>query len=177
MNYFVNEYRNTDEVIAECITAQIRKRSVVLYIAIGYFILCALYFLSMHIYFVGSILYGWSYQELVTIILPPLLIWVCIRRKNRAIRTHQERIKVVYQDEAPVYRIEISEDIHATGPKNERTISFSDVMKLIETKNLMILMIRGNLTITLDKRGFIQGDADACRQYLKEKMVPHGWMR
>ena len=101
--------------------------------------------------------------------MPPLLICVCIRRKNKAIRTHQERIKVVYQDEAPVYRIEIGKDIHATSPKSERTISFPDVMKMIETKNLMILMIRGNLTITLDKRGFIQGDADTCRQYLKEK--------
>ena len=65
MNHFVNEYRDTDEVIAECVTAQIRKRFMVLYIAIGYFVLCALYFLWMHIYFVGSILYGWSYQEWV----------------------------------------------------------------------------------------------------------------
>lgn len=170
MNSFVNEYRNTDEIIAECVTAQVRRRSVILYIGIGYFIVCALFLLSMRINFGVSIFYGWSPQELVTIIMPPLLIWLCIRRKNRAIRMQQERIKVLFKDAAPVYRIEIGEDIHAASPESERNISFSDVMKLIETENLIILMIRGNLTITLDKRGFIQGDADTCRQYLKEKM-------
>lgn len=170
MNYFVNEYRNTDEIIAECITAQVRRRSVILYIGIGYFILWALFLLSMRINFGVSIFYGWSSQELVAVIMPPLLIWLCMRRKNRAIRMQQERVRVVYKDAIPVYRIEIGEDIHATSPESERNISFSDVRKLIETENLMIMMIRGNLTVTLDKRGFTQGDADTCRQYLKEKI-------
>ena len=175
MNYFVNEYRNTDEVIAECVTAQVHRRSVVLYIAIGYCTLWGLYMIAFDIYFGAFSIYNvLSSYELTTIIVTVLLVWLCIRRKNRAIRMQQERIRVFYKDAIPVYRIEIGEDIHMTTLGSERNISFSDVMKLIETKNLMILLVRGNLEVTLDKRGFVQGDADECRQYLKEKIRQYG---
>ena len=171
MNYFVNEYRNSDEIIAECVTAQVHRRSIVLYIAIGCYALWTLYMIAMDIYFGAFSIYNvLSSYEFMTIILTALLIWLCIRRKNRAIRMQQERIKVFFKDEIPFYHIEIGEDIHITTLGSERNISFSDVMKLIETKNLMILLVRGNLEATLDKRGFVQGDADECRQYLKEKI-------
>lgn len=175
MDYFVNEYRNTDEIIAECVTAQVRRRSVVLYIAIGCYILWTLYMIAMDIYFGAFSIYTvLSYYKLMTIILTVLLIWLCIRRKNRAVRMQQERIRVFYKDTIPVYRIEIGEDIHMTTLGSEKNISFSDVMKLIETKNLMILMVRGNLSVTLVKNGFIQGDAEGCKAYLKEKISQYG---
>lgn len=171
MDYFVNEYRNTDEIIAECVAAQVRRRSVVLYIAIGCYILWTLYMIAMDIYFGAFSIYTvFSYYKLMTIMLTVLLIWLCIRRKNRAVRIQQERIRVFYKDTIPVYRIEIGEDIHMTTLGSEKNISFSDVMKLIETKNLMILMVRGNLSVTLDKNGFKQGDAERCKEYLKEKI-------
>lgn len=178
MNYFVNEYQNTDEIIAEGITAQVRRRSVVLYIAIGCYTLWTLYMIAMDIYFGAFSIYTvLSSYELMTIILTALLIWICIRREKRAVRIQQERIRVFFKDAIPVYRIEIGEDIHMTTSGSERNLSFSDVMKLIETKNLMILLVRGNLAVTLDKRGFVQGDADACRQYLKEKIGQYGGKR
>lgn len=171
MNYFVNEYRNTNEIISECVTAQVHRRSIVLYVAIGCYALWALYMIAMDIYFGAFSIYTLlSSYELMVIILTALLIWLCIRRKNRAVRTQQERIRVFFKDEIPVYRIEIGEDIHMTTLGSERSISFSDVRKMIETKNLMILLVRGNLAVTLDKRGFVLGDADECRQYLKEKI-------
>lgn len=178
MNYFVNEYRNTDETIAECVTAQVRRRSVVLYIAIGYNILWALYMIAMDIYFGAFSIYTvLSSYELTTITVTALLIWLCIRREKRAVRMQQERSRVFFKDAIPVYRIEIGEDIHMTTLGSERNLSFSDVRKLIETKNLMILLVRGNLAVSLDKRGFVQGDTDECRQYLKEKIRQYGGKR
>lgn len=131
--------------------------------------------IAMDIYFGAFSIYTvLSSYELMTIILTALLIWLCVRREKRAVRMQQERIRVFFKDTIPVYRIEIGEDIHITTLGSERNISFSDVMKLIETKNLMILLVRGNMAVTLDKRGFVQGDTDACRQYLKEKISRYG---
>lgn len=174
MNYFVNEYQYTDEIISECTTAQVRRRSVVLYIAIALFILYAFLLIILPYIYIGEFIYmGLSYDEMMAILIPVMLIWLCIRRRKRAIKMSQERIRVLFKDTIPVYRIEIGEDIHATSSRSESNISFSDVVKMFETENLIILMIRGNLTIILDKRGFIQGDADGCKQYLKERISPY----
>lgn len=175
MNYFVNEYQYTDEIISECITAQVRRRSIVLYIATAFFILYAFLLILLPCIYVGAFIFnGLSSEELMVILLPMMLIWLCVRRKNRAIKLSQERIRVLFKNTVPIYRIEIGEDIHMSSSRSESNISFSDVVKMIETENLIILMIRGNLTTILDKRGFKQGEADACKRYLRERISPYG---
>lgn len=48
--------------------------------------------------------------------------------------------------------------------------AFSDIEDFIETKNLIVLLLKGSLTVALSKNGFKEGSAEECIAFLKENI-------
>lgn len=159
MESFINEYEYTFDVICEGITAYWHKKY---NIKRGYLLSGILFFLLLLV-----CLYEKRWIFLALELLPLLLILFFHNKVKIAIKLEQERMNVIFPDSAPIFRVEIGEDICMVTPKAETRVQFSDIEDIIETKNLIILMVKGTMTVTLDKRGFKQGNADECTKYIK----------
>ena len=158
MALFVNEYEYTTDIISESIAAWWGKKYRNGYISMG---ICTLLALGLFLLIKDSV-------YLLLGLLCMLLIVLFKVKEKRAIKLQQERFKVLYKDAIPITRVEISEDIYTSTNERESRISFSDVENVVETKNLIVLFVKGSMTVTLDKQGFISGNADECMNYLKE---------
>lgn len=158
MALFVNEYEYTTDIISESIAAWWGKKFRNGYISMGICILISL----------GLFLLRKRLIYLLLGLLSILLIVLFKVKEKRSVKLEQERMKVLYKDAVPIIRVEISEDIYTSTNKRESRISFSDVENVVETKNLIVLFIKGSMTVALDKKGFISGNADECMDYLKK---------
>lgn len=158
MVLFVNEYEYTTDIISESMAAWWGKKFRNGYISMGICILITL----------GLFLLRKRIIYLLLGLLCVLLIVLFKVKEKRSVKLEQERRAVLYKDTVPTIRIEIGEDIHVLTDKKENLISFSDVENVVETKNLIVLFVKGSMTVTLDKQGFISGNADECMNYLKE---------
>lgn len=160
MELFVNEYKHTTDIISESMAVWWGRRFRYGYIGMG---ICILLISGLSL----------LKMQLAYLLLGLLLILVIVLfkvKEKRAVKLEQERLEVIYKDVVPSIRVEISEDIHVSTDKRESRVSFSDVENVVETKNLIILFIKGSMTVALNKKGFISGNADECINYLKEHM-------
>lgn len=158
MEFFVNEYKHTTDIISESMAVWWGRKFRNGYISMG---ICVLLIL-------GLSLLRMQLAYLLLGLLPILVIVLFKVKERRAVKLEQERMEVIYKDAVPFIRVEISQDIHVLSDKRESRVSFSDVENVVETKNLIILFIKGSMTVALDKKGFISGNADECMNYLKE---------
>ena len=158
MKLFVNEYKYTTDIISESMAVFWMRYFRNGYISMGIFILLIL---SLALF----------RMQLIYLLLEPLPILMIVLfkvKEKRSVKLEQERMKVIYKDVVPSIRVEISEDIHLLSDERESCVSFSDVKDMVETNHLIVLFIRGSMTVALDKKGFISGTADECIDYLKE---------
>lgn len=160
MKSFINEYEYAFDMISEGITACWYKKY---NIKRGYLLAGVLFLLLILV-----CLYEKRWEFLALELLPLLLILLFHNKVKAAVKLEQERMKVIFPDCAPILRVEIGEDICMVTPKAETHVQFSDMENIIETKNLIILMVKGMMTVTLDKRGFKQGNVEECMAYLNE---------
>lgn len=158
MKLFVNEYKYTTDIISESMAVFWMRYFRNGYISMGIFIL-SIFILS---------LFSMQLTYLLLEPLPILMIVLFKVKEKQSVKLEQERMKVIYKDVVPSIRVEISEDIHLLSDKRESCVSFSDVEDMVETNHLIVLFIRGSMTVALDKKGFISGNADECIDYLKE---------
>lgn len=156
--YFINEYQYTPEILSEGMEAWWRKKFKKGYIDMT--VLLILIALSSFI--------TWKLWLLTLEILPLSFMVLFQKKKKNAVKNEQERLKVLFKDTVPVFRVEIGEEIRMTTFNGERHVSFADIEGFMETDNLFLLFLKGNMAISLDKRCFLQGDEEGCRKYLKE---------
>lgn len=162
MNYFMNEHQYTADVIAESVIAWRRKKFIIGYMCIPVMVIFVL---------LCSIVSGHFIPKILALEVVPLFLSVqYIRAEKTSVKAERERIEVFFGSTAPVYRVEIGEDVRMISTRNDSHVSFSDVENMVETKNLIVLMIKGSMTVPLHKNGFLEGNADECKRYLKEKI-------
>lgn len=160
MSYFVNEYQYTADIIAESNIAWRRRKHIIGYICIPVMVLFIL---------LCSIVAGHFIPKILALEVVPLFLSVqYIRAEKISVKTERERIEVLFGSTAPVLRVEIGEDVRMISSRNDSHVSFSDVENMVETKNLIVLMIKGSITVSLHKNGFRQGNVNECKRYLKE---------
>ena len=157
MALFVNEYEYTTDIISESMAAWWGKKFRNGYISMGICILITL----------GLFLLRKRIIYLLLGLLCVLLIVLFKVKEKRSVKLEQERMAVLYKDTVPTIRVEISEDIYVSSDKRESRVSFSDIENVVETKNLIVLFIKGSMAVALDKKGFISVTADECMDYLK----------
>lgn len=147
MQHFVNEYEYTPDILQESIGAwwdykyKDGYRSM-----LAVFILIAVLSVVMKrpVFLVAE--------------LAPLFVVVLFRfKKKKSIQIEQERIDILFRGTDLFCRVEVGEDISFTSLNGNRRIQFSDVENYIETRNLIVLLVKGSMTISLDKKGFREG--------------------
>ena len=66
--------------------------------------------------------------------------------------------------------IEIGQDILYRIEDKEKHLSLSDIKKVLETPDMIVICLRGNLILPAKKTGFIQGDEEHCVKYLRSQI-------
>ena len=66
--------------------------------------------------------------------------------------------------------IEIGQDILYRIEDKEKCLSLSEIKKVLETPDMIVICLRGNLILPVKKTGFIQGDAEHCIKYLRSQI-------
>lgn len=155
---FVNEYEYNRKIVEESLRSWWNKKFKNNYVIIGMviIILIILFLMTFNIHWL-----------LLTIILflPILLVEL---KKRIAIKTELDRLSVVYKEKIPVIKVIIDKDIKLITSNSEKSIEFSSIESFTETKNLIVLMIKGSMTVPLSKKGFIEGTYEDFLTYLKE---------
>lgn len=103
--------------------------------------------------------------------MPALLLLLIRIKVARAIKVEKERYQVNYRNSAPLLHIEIGQDILYKVAGKESKLSLSDMEKVLETPNMIVICFRGNLILPVKKTGFIQGDVDHCLRYLRNQVI------
>ena len=161
MNFFVNEFQYTPEFINESVGAWWKRRFKRGYISM---IVCILLIISVAL-LMRQPLY-------LCLEILPILVMMIMRQKTKlAVKLEKDRLEVVCKDTPMLCHVEIGEDILMSSSQSERHVSFSDVEDLFETNNMIVIMLKGSMTVPLAKSGFKAGDAENCLNYLKERCL------
>lgn len=89
-------------------------------------------------------------------------------KKNIAIKTELERMKVIYKDKPLNIKITLDDNICMLADGNKRSVEFSSIETFVETKNLIVLFIKGSMTIAFSKEGFTEGNYEEFLLYIKQ---------
>lgn len=158
--FFISEFQYTEECIPEYLKRWWNEKLIISYI------LTALVFL----YFLAMLIIRRNFIYLFLEFLPALLLLLIRIKVARAVKVEKERYQVNYGNSAPLMHIEIGQDILHRVEGKESKLSLADVKKVLETSNMIVICLRGNLVLPVKKTGFIQGDADHCLRYLRNQI-------
>lgn len=111
-----------------------------------------------------------SILDLILLVVLIALIIIYAIKRRQIIKIERERLKVLYKDDYPIIRIELTDEIHMASPTSERMIAYSDIKKVVQSKHFIVLVIKGEMTVGLSKDGFEEGTAKECLDLLKQKM-------
>lgn len=160
MQHFVNEYEYTRDLIEESVGAWWACK----YKA-GY--------RSMSVQIILLVLLAIVMKRPVLLLLElaPLFVLVLFKvRKKQSIQLERERIEILYRNLTALFHIEVGEDLSCTTPNGNSRVQFSDVEDYVETKNLIVLFLKGNMTLAIDKKGFKEGTNEDFLSLLKDKV-------
>lgn len=147
MQHFVNEYEYTSDVVKESVGAWWDCK-----LKAGYRAMLAVFIL------IAALSIAMRQPVVLLAELAPLFITVLFQlKKKKAVQMEQERVNILFRGSSLSYHVEVGEDISVTSSKGNHRISFSDVESYIETKNLIVLFLKGSMTLALDKKGFREG--------------------
>lgn len=108
---------------------------------------------------------------IVNVAAPVFLVGVLIAKLEKVIRLNRQRMQVMYGKSDCECMVELKDLIlMTTENKNQREISYQHILKHIETKNLIILILEGRMFIPLDKNGFIEGDVESFMKFIDGKI-------
>ncbi len=160
MQHFVNEYEYTQDILKESIGSwwdwkfRDRFRSMLI---ISVLIAVLVIVIKQPLFLLAEL-------------VPLFLIILFKFKKRNSIQIEWERIDILFRGKGLSYRVEIGEDISFTSAKGSNHVQFSDVENYIETKNLIVLFLKGSMTLALDKNGFKEGTKEDFMSLLAERI-------
>ncbi len=160
MQHFVNEYEYTPEILEESVGAwwDCKFRS-------GYRSMLVV------IVLIAVLSIVMKQPVLLLVELAPLFVIALFGlKKKKAIQIEKERVDILFRSSPLSYRVEVGEDISAVSSKGNSRIQFSDVENYVETKNLIILFVKGSMTLAFDKKGFREGTKESFMSLLADKI-------
>ena len=163
----VNQYINTKEIVKEYQKAwwsnRYKKEIIIMHIVL----LIGLFMLITQI-----VKKDIKIMSLVAFIaLPAMYFAMYFYKKKRAFKIEEERFEKAYKDvKNREIKIRFDNVIKVTTNKNTSEVSYNRIKKYIETKNLIVLLLDGDMTIALQKDSFINGTEEECKKILDEKL-------
>lgn len=105
------------------------------------------------------------------IALPILYFVMYFYKKQKAFKLETKRFEKTYKDvKNREIKIRFDDVVKVTTNKNETQVSYDKIKKYIETKNLIVLLVEGDMTIALKKDSFVNGTKEECKKVLDEKL-------
>jgi len=102
---------------------------------------------------------------------PLLIIFTLILKFLNLIRVERQKAQVINRGKTPTMSYEIEDQIVAynlsTGGRNY--YEYEQISKVVESEHLLVILIKGNLTVVLDKNGFTQGSWEECQGFILQK--------
>lgn len=113
-----------------------------------------------------------NYLTYLLLILPFLVVLVLALRVHNEIKTEYIRMCELNHGKNQVLIHKLSDQITCYNPTTEgtHTIEYSQIIKVIDTKNLIILLVKGNLIIPLKKNGFREGTWNDAKGFILKKV-------
>lgn len=165
---FKNEITLTKDIVKEYQTAfWIKRKGAGLYMIF----LAVIFIVGIITAITGILDNKMNYYTYLFIGVPVFCILIITLRIHNDIRTEYQRLYELNHGEYQVLVYEISDQIIKYNPstKGSSTINFSQIVKVFDTKNLIILLMRGNMIIPIKKDGFTLGSYDDCKTYIIQK--------
>ena len=105
------------------------------------------------------------------VFVPIVFLLAMIEKEKKGIKVESERMSIMYGKTEVETIVELYDNIKMiTESKNEREISYDHIITYKETKNLIVIILKGRMLIPLSKDGFIDGDVESCKKLLNSKI-------
>lgn len=160
MNHFVNEYEFTEDISEEAIGSFMRDKA-----GMDYKI-CLVFMLFSLVFAVVARDIIFLFLALALVLVSLLIIGLIKLTTYRTVKVEKDRKKVLYPDGNPTFRIEIDKGIHIKNGIKENNVAFSNIEKILDTRNLIVIILKGSLNIALSKTGFLEGSPEECLSYM-----------
>lgn len=103
--------------------------------------------------------------------LPLMYFLMYFYKKQRSFKIEAKKFEKTYKGvKNREIKIRFDDVIKVTTNKNTSEVSYNKIKKYIETKNLIVLLVEGDLTIALKKDSFVNGTEEECKKILNEKI-------
>ena len=165
---FENSYTSTKEQAKEFYRYFFFRRPILI---IDYILLAAILIFGLLQFIMPDLFFESVYTELY-IFVPVVAFAVMLFKYNQTVRVSHSRELALnhgrdmeHLDKVTAEGIEVQNI--ATGSVTH--VSFDQITKKIETKNLYLLMMKPQLAIIFRKDGFTVGTLDGFRSFIKEK--------
>jgi len=155
---FVNQYEYNSDFVKEAINAwwNNKFKKLIIIMIILMIILVILSLITM------------KFSMLLISLLCLLPIILLNLKKKVAIKTELERMSVIYKGEPLIIKVIFDESICTSTSQGERIIELISIESFVETRHLIVLMIKGSMTIAFSKSGFSEGTSEEFLQHLKQ---------
>lgn len=156
MDHFQIHYKYAREVASEALAVWWLHK---FRLMIGAFLAGAAVFLILGLFFRHPI---WIF---------PAVICVCgagsfLVREKMAVNAEMRAIKSLYHIEQPSVHVDLAEKIVVKVSNMTKQHEWNETEGYLETKRMIVLMLKGNRTVALPKNGFVRGTPEACLEFL-----------
>ncbi len=148
----INRYLLTDEVIRKYTRINCRK----------YIISNLIVDIIFMIWCINRYLYYNSKIFLYLIGVFAIMVFLIFFRVNKTIKLEIERMRIRYGDEPQYMNIEINDQINIAVKENTMNIPFDKVIKHFQTKEFVMVKVKGKMVVILKKDSFVQGSYEEC---------------
>ncbi|MFI3307555.1 MAG: YcxB family protein [Mycoplasmatota bacterium] len=153
---YEHNLKNSKEIAEAWFNNKAKKINIIIYIFIVLLIIAMIF----------------SFQILYLLFFGLLLIVkvVYIKKRKDLVNMEGARLKVIYKDKPLNVTVELDDKIHLISNKSQRVLEYSDILEIIQSKNFIVLVVKGQMTIAINKNNFETGSAKECLKLLKEKL-------
>jgi hypothetical protein len=163
---FKNEFYMTKSIIREYQAAVLTRRKG----AKAYIILLAAMFAFGAYSLIAELSAGtFSYITVLLAVVPLLCFGLIALKVSGQAQQEYDRLRQINADNKVIYTVD--EAVHVSNlSKAPRCETFNHIEKLIESKNLFILVLGPNTVLPIKKDAFTAGTAEAFKTFITEKI-------
>lgn len=112
--------------------------------------------------------YGLSLDFVFRLLASAFFLFIFFKGYIFKLKKNYKNFQELYGELPQITSRFYDEKIDIVTSRSNLTLEYSQITKILETKNLYLMMI-GRQSIILDKNGFITGDANIFKSFIKEK--------
>lgn len=129
-----------------------------------------LFALSIPLHVFNYIMYGWDPVHWLVVFLI-FYFFLRIPLYFHQVNTVLKRDRELYDGEISISTVVTDQYLESIAPDGTVKLSFDKIKKARQTKNLILLHTKTNLTVIFRKDGFTQGSVDEFKAFIRSKGI------